>query len=195
MSTAPAASNKIRIENVRLSFPDLFEATQFEGQGPFKFGATFLVAPGSKADKAIRAKIDEVAQSKWAAKAPAIVKAQYAKDNSQSFCYTTGDQKAYDGYEGMMVLRATRDLDKGRPGVYDLDRSPLQPEDGKPYAGCYVNASVEFWAQDNKYGKSVRCTLVGVQFAADGDAFSAGSKASEDDFDDLGEGAEAEELA
>ena len=189
MSTAE--SNKIRIDNVRLSFPDLFEATQFDGQGDYKYGATFLVDPGSAADKAIRAKIDAVAAAKWGAKAPAIVKAQYAKNSSQSFCYYTGDTKAYDGYEGKMALSCKRDVSKGRPGVYDVDRSPLQPEDGKPYAGCYVNATVEFWAQDNQFGKTVRCTLVGVQFASDGDAFSAGSKPSEDDFADLSEGADA----
>jgi hypothetical protein len=37
--------------------------------------------------------------------------------------------------------------------------------------------------------------LSGVQFNRDGDAFTGGGAASEDDFDDLGEGADADELA
>ena len=62
---------------------------------------------------------------------------------------------------------------------------------GRPYAGCYVNAVLEFWAQDNKFGKRVNATLMGVQFFRDGDAFSGGGAASDDDFDDVTSGADA----
>lgn len=174
---------KVKLNNVRLSFPDLFEAVQFDGQGPFNYRATFLVEPGSANDKAINDAMAEVAKEKWAAKAGPILAA--AKANPQKCCYVSGDLKEYDGYAGMMALSCSRGQDKGRPGIYDKDKSPLQVSDGKPYAGCYVNASVEFWAQDNTYGKALRCTLVGVQFNADGDAFTAGSQPSEDDFEDL----------
>jgi hypothetical protein len=37
--------------------------------------------------------------------------------------------------------------------------------------------------------------LLGVQFAADGDAFSAGSVADEADFDDLSDSGDADDLA
>ena len=33
-----------------------------------------------------------------------------------------------------------------RPLVVDVDKSPLTAQDGKPYSGCYVNASLELWA-------------------------------------------------
>lgn len=182
----------IRIENVRLSFPGLFEAVQFEGKGDFNYRASFLVEPGSKADKQILAAIDAAATDKWGAKAE--VNLAKAKANPQRICYVDGALKSYDGYEGSWALSASRKLDKGRPGVYDKDKSPLSAGDGKPYAGCYVNAKIEFWAQDNQYGQAVRCTLIGVQFARDGDAFSAGSKPSDDDFDGIGEGAAAEDM-
>lgn len=180
----------IRIEGVRLSFPDLFEAVQFEGKGDFSFRASFLVEPGSKADKQILAAIEATAKDKWGAKYAPLLAA--AKANPQRICYVSGDLKVYDGYAGMMALSASRKLDKGRPGIYDKDKSPLSASDGRPYAGCYVNAKVEFWAQDNQFGKAVRCTLIGVQFAGDGDAFSAGSVPSQDDFDALDAGADAE---
>lgn len=176
-------TNKVKITNVRLSFPDLFEATQFDGKGPFSFGAQLLVEPKSANDKAINAAIDRAAKDKWGAKASAILTA--AKANPQKICYVNGDLKDYDGYAGMWALSAKRAQDKGRPGVYGRDKAPLTAEDGIVYAGCYVNCTVEFWAQDNAFGKAVRCTLVGVQFAADGDAFSAGSKADPDDFESL----------
>jgi hypothetical protein len=70
--------------------------------------------------------------------------------------------------------------------VVDRDRTPLTASDGKPYAGCFVNAVVELWAQDNQYGKRINASLGGVQFAADGDAFGGGGVRTEaDDFDDL----------
>lgn len=178
---------KIKLINVRLSFPDLFKAGEYEGNR--NYGATFLVDPDSANHKVIMDAIKAVGEEAWKAKAPAILKAALASDG-QKVCYWDGNLKEYEGYEGMMALRATRGEAKGRPMVIDADKSPLVEADGKPYAGCYVNASVELWAQDNKFGKTVRCTLLGVQFAKDGDAFSAGSVASEDDFDDLGVGNE-----
>jgi hypothetical protein len=184
---------KVKLNNVRLSFPDLFEAKHFDGKGAFTYGAQFLIEPGSAEDKAVEAALIAVAKEKWGAKATAMLAA--AKASPQKICYVNGDTKGYEGYAGMMALSAKRPQNKGRPGVYDRDKSPLNVEDGKPYAGCFVNASVEFWAQDNSFGKALRCTLVGVQFAADGDAFSAGSKADPDDFDDMGEGSDADPLA
>jgi hypothetical protein len=81
-----------------------------------------------------------------------------------------------------------------RPLVIDKDKSPLTEQDGKPYAGCFVNASVELWPQDNNYGKRVNASLRGVQFFRDGDAFAGGGAASEDEFDDLAVGAGEESL-
>ena len=78
---------------------------------------------------------------------------------------------------------------KTRPLVIDTDKTPLAEEDGKPYVGCYVNAIIEFFGYDNS-GKGVSATLKGVQFVRDGDAFSAVAPASEDDFDDLSDGAD-----
>jgi hypothetical protein len=79
--------------------------------------------------------------------------------------------------------------------VIDRDKSPLTAEDGKPYSGCYVNCSLELWAQDNSYGKRINAQLGGVQFFKDGDAFSGGGSAADaDDFDEITEGADAESL-
>jgi hypothetical protein len=183
---------KLKLTNVRLSFPDLFEAGEYEGKRTY--GATFLIEPGSANDKAIGASMAEVAKEQWKEKGAAILKAAIAGGSNQKICYWDGSTKTYDGYEGMKALTAKRGEEKGRPLVLDKDKTPLVSGDGKPYAGCYVNASVELWAQDNKFGKSIRCTLLGVQFYADGDAFSAGSVADESDFDDLSVGGEEDPL-
>ena len=72
-----------------------------------------------------------------------------------------------------------------KPSVVDTNRSPLVAEDGRPYAGCYVNAVLELWTQDNNYGKRVNATLMGVQFYKDGESFVGGGVADAEDFDDL----------
>jgi len=98
----------------------------------------------------------------------------------------------YQGFEDAFYFTASNDV---RPTVLDRDKSPLIAADGRPYAGCYVNAVVEIWAQDNKYGRGLRAALKGVQFVKDGDAFSGGGTASPDDFADLSAGADAREFA
>jgi Protein of unknown function (DUF2815). len=174
---------KVKLQNVRLSFPDLFEAKQFEGQGPFNYRASFLFTPDSQAKKDIDAAIKAVAAEKWGKKADALLEG--ILPNSQKCCLVDGNTKEYDGYEGMFALSASRNQEKGRPLIIDRDKTPLGQADGKPYAGCYVNATVEIWAQDNNYGKGIRANLLAVQFARDGDAFAGGSVGSEEDFDDL----------
>jgi hypothetical protein len=43
------------------------------------------------------------------------------------------------------------------------------------YGGCYVNAAIKPWLQENQYGRGVRCDLVAVQFAGNGEPFGAGA--------------------
>jgi hypothetical protein len=184
----------VKLENVRLSFPDLFEAVQFEGKGPFSYRAAFLQPEGQTImvqqedkswKKSTMAKVIlDVATAQWKGKAQAILDS--IKNNSQKCCWYDGSIKDYDGYDGNYVLSATRGQDKGRPVIKDRDATPLESSDGKPYAGCYVNATVEIWPQDNKWGKGMRATLRGVQFVKDGDAFSAGTPLSDDEFGDIG---------
>ena len=95
-----------------------------------------------------------------------------------------GDTKGdYEGYAGNYFISARN---KTRPTIFDRDgKTPLVQADGKPYAGCYVNAAIELWCQDNNYGKRINASLRGVQFLKDGEAFAGGGVASEDDFEDL----------
>ena len=175
---------------VRLSFPDLWEATEFEPGSKKRFNANLLVKPDGANAKIIEAAILAAATEEFdgkTVKAVAFVNAH--RGNSNKYCYTSGDTKDYDGYAGMMVLSAHRPADQGRPGVFDCTRAgpdgkpaPLTEEHGKPYAGCYVNFSGEIWVQQGKY-PGVRCSMSGVFFAADGDHFSGGKTSDADEFD------------
>jgi hypothetical protein len=177
----------VKLTNVRLSFPDLFKATQVQGEGAFSYRASFLFAPGSPTHKALTKAFEEVATEKFKNKAKDVLAA--IKDRSRECAMYSGDTKSYDGYAGNIVLTSSRAEGKGMPLVLGggaEGKSPLADnERHKIYAGCYVNASVEVWAQDNKYGKGIRSTLRGVQFLRDGDSFGAGSATTVDEFDDI----------
>jgi hypothetical protein len=178
---------KLLLKNVRLAFPDLFTAKSFEGSEP-SFGATFLLSADDPQVAEVNAAIDAVAEGKWGAKAPAILKQMRA---GGKVCLRDGDEKAnYDGFEGNFYI-STRS--KVRPLVADRDRTPLTEADGVIYAGCYVYATLELWPQDNQFGKRVNAQLKTVQFFRDGDAFSGGARpGTEDDLVDLSEGADSD---
>jgi hypothetical protein len=179
---------KIKLTNARLAFPQLFEAKTVNGEGKPAFSAAFLIDPADPQVKAINAAIEQVAKDKWGAKADAMLTTMRKADK---LALHDGDLKAqYDGFPGNLYISSRSAT---RPLVINTDKTPLIEADGKPYAGCYVNASVELWAQDNNYGKRINASLGGVQFSKDGDAF-AGGAASEDEFDDLSAGANADEL-
>lgn len=175
---------QIILKDVRLSFPDLFVAKQFQGQGPAYYRATFLMDPSNPGKKLIEAEIKRAAEDKWKAKAEA--KLAPIRSNPQKFCFLDGNLREYQGYAGNWALSCVRNEEHGKPVVVDRDgRTPLQASDGKLYSGCYVNAKVEIWAQDNNYGAAMRATLIAVQFLKHGESFGGATPASADGFEEL----------
>lgn len=179
---------KLKLQNVRLSFPDLFVPRAFKPGDEPKYKATFLIEKGTAQAKAVEDAIVATAKEKWGAKAESVLKS--IRGNPNKFCYQDGNTKDYEGYEGMMAFAASN---KARPTVLDRDKTPLTQADGKPYAGCYVNAVLDLFCYDNS-GNGISASLGGVQFAGDGDAFSGGRPASADEFDDVSEGSDAADL-
>jgi hypothetical protein len=173
---------KVKLNNVRLAFPQLFEATTVNNEGKPAYSATFILPPNHADVKIIQEAIDKIADEKWGLKAPEIVKALRA---GGKVAMRNGDEKSsYSGFAGNLYIAARNAV---RPTVIDANKSPLTVADGRPYAGCYVNAVVDLWAQDNAYGKRINASLSGVQFLRDGDAFSGGGAASVDEFETVDE--------
>lgn len=171
----------VMLKNVRLSFPSLWEPTAFEDGGPLKFKASLLVPKDdTKQISALHAVAKVAAIDKWGPKwtheafRGSVVK-RYLLD---------GDTKPQWGYAGHWYLTAQNTK---RPLIIDRDKTPLAPADGRPYAGCYVDAHVEVWAQDNKYGKALNPSLRGIRFVKDGESFEGGRASTPDDFEDLEE--------
>lgn len=171
----------------RLAFPSVWTATDYMGDGKFRYRATGLIAPNTPDFKTVEDAVNEVAKAKWGAKAPAVLAS--IKNDPNKFCWKNGDTKpTLNGFPGNWFLTATNEE---RPLVVDRNKSALLAADGKPYAGCYVNLSAEIWAQDNNYGKAIRASLRTVQFVRDGDSFGGGTPLSLDEVEDISEGADA----
>lgn len=176
----------LTINNVRLSYPNLFKPKAMqEGDTP-KYSAAFILdtTKHAKDIAAIKAAMNQVAEEKWGkGKVPKGVK----------YCLRSGEEegrKDVDGYgPGTMFFNASND--KKIP-VVGRNVEPLTAEDGKPYAGCYVNVMVRFWAQDNSYGKRVNAQLRTVQFVKDGQAFGDKPTDPKAAFQDLGDAPEAD---
>ncbi len=183
---------RILLKDVRLAFPNLFEPTTVAGEGKPRYSATLIIPADHPQLAEIRAKQTAVAKDKWRDKAAAI---ERGLDKQDKLALHDGDTKTkYDGFPGNFFISAAAQ-ENAAPTVIDRDRSPLSAKSGRPYPGCYVNASIEFWAQDNNYGQRINAQLRGIQFLRDGDSFSAGRPADADEFEDVAEGADAEDFA
>lgn len=166
----------IKLENVRLSFPHLFQPHAMEEGQEKKYGASFIMdndAHGKLLDK-IESTIERLALDHW------------KKKMHFKTCLRDGNEKPnMDGYgDGVMFITASR---KTRPAVVDRAINPLTEEDGVIYAGCYVNATLRLWVQDNKWGKRVNAELRAVQFVKDGESFGAGPVDAETEFESIDE--------
>lgn len=165
----------IKMKNVRLSFPSLFQTSSFGGQDTGKYDATFILDKTEHAAAIKQIKEESLSLCKEVLKVKSLP--------ADRFCLKDGDETEREELQGKMQLKAST---KKRPLVVGRDKTPLTEEDGVIYAGCYVNAIVSLWAQDNQYGKRINGQIDGVQFWRDGEPFgSAGIEASE--FDAFGD--------
>lgn len=160
--------HEVKISNVRLSFPQLFkpkagvDPKTGQPQGDPVFSAVFILDKvKNKADiDALTKTALAVKKEKWQEK-PVNLSGKSIRDGSE--------KEATDGYGPGIVFISSRN--KRRPGVVGRSLEPLVEEDGKIYAGCYVNAVVRCWAQDNGFGKRINWGLQNVQFVRDGEPF------------------------
>jgi hypothetical protein len=175
---------KMLVKNVRMAFPAIFEPEAF-GDGDPAYGAKFIIPQEHPQLAEIRKAVAVAASEKWGEKAASVL-ALLKDDKKVAWVegpYRNKNGDIYDGFEGMYHL-STRNGGKApvKPSVFDQQNRPLTQADGVVYSGCYVDASIEFYAQDNGYGRRINCSLRGVRKAGDGDSFGGGASASADEF-------------
>ena len=161
----------IKIPNARLSFPSLFKKSEFQGKEG-KYECTLLFPKSdTKTYDAVMSAIE------------ACKKDNKLKVGADKLCIKDGDDSEYDGYAGHWSIKTANNK---RPTVINRDKTPLVEEDEVVYAGCYVNAIIDMWGQNNSYGKRINSNLLGIQFVKDGEPFGDGGKTADaDDFDDI----------
>jgi hypothetical protein len=164
----------ITLKNVRLSFPQIWTPKAYmEGQTA-KYSANLLL--DKDADK------EQIEKLKKAVKQAATVGFNGEIPKGLKTFLGDGNDKAYDGYENAMFVSCST---RQRPTIIDRDRTPLVEEDERMYAGCYVNAAISIWIQNNQFGKRVNSNLLALQFVKDGESFGGGGVKVNDIFDDI----------
>ncbi len=180
MSNTQTATAKdpfiIRLENVRLSYPALFEAKGMEGSKP-KFSAVFLLR--KKEHKDTIARIEKLVER------AALEKFGKKVTLKHTVLHDGNEKEDKEGYgDEVMYLTAKSDT---RPAVVDQKKVTVTAEDGKVYAGCYVNASIQLFAYKHPTGgNGVSASLRAVQFVKDGESFGAAPVNPDDEFEEVG---------
>jgi len=189
-------SDIIYLQNVRLSFPHLTEAhASAQGAVP-KFAADFIMPADHPGYQQFMARYGELAAAEWKDHAQQVM--GMIQQDRKLRNYGAGEEKVnkqtfrpYDGYAGQVWIMANN---KNMPQMIKTDGVPVDAANTMEaqavartmYGGCYVNAAVKPWVQDNQFGKGIRCDLIAVQFQADGEAFGEGAPDASDMFGAVG---------
>lgn len=178
----------IMLQNVRLSFPQLIEprVPKDSPNAKPRFSTDFIMLPNDSGFAAFWTEVNALALKEWKEHSQAVM--QIIASDRKLRCYGQGSERidrktfqVYNGYEGMVYISASRPGDQP-PQMIQSDGTPVdagntmayQAMARKLYGGCYVNAAVRPWAQKNSHGNGIRCDLIAVQFAKDGEAFGEG---------------------
>ena len=174
-------SEIIMLTNTRLSFPQLVEARAYQEGQAKKFSADLILDPAGEDWKKVMQAVMKTAQEKWGENAQAVL--QMCQADRKLRAFGNGAEKVdkktfkpYEGYEGAVYVSANNAnppqmIESNGKSVDPTNTMAYQALARKMYGGCYVNAAIGFWIQDNKYGRGIRCELIALQFAKDGTPF------------------------
>lgn len=166
---------KLKLLKVRLSYAFLGKPKAF-GKNPApdadkSYQATFLLGKVAHA-----AHIKECR-----ANAIQMLKDKYGENYPKGFklCLRDGmEREDTPGYgESIMFISSSRREQDGPGQFVDEAVRPVLGAaiDQKFYSGCYVNATLRMWIQDNSFGKRINCEYTALQFHSDGERFGQDS--------------------
>ena len=168
---------KFRVDNVRLGFEHIFEASSFDDGQAAKYSAELIVDKDHpQAERILRAffeagkekfPTDFVKAGVWPRGYSCSLKdADVDTDNSGTVL-----SEKYPAYKGCYILKTNS---TNRPRIIDRQRKDVTKESGIIYSGCYVNAAVNISGYTfGKMTKGVKAYLNGVQFVKDGERFGS----------------------
>lgn len=179
-------ATRIMLKGLMMSFPALAEPQAF-GEGEPAYGAKFPITINGEHQKAIEEAMLAEAKEAWKDKAESVL-SMLVEDGKVAFTKKVYRSKKtgepYQGFEGKHALSARNA--KTQPTVFNQYGEELTSKsdiERQAYSGAIVNASVEVWAQDNKWGRRINCSLRGVMLTGEGENIGGGSApASADEF-------------
>ena len=165
---------KLRLDNCRLSFADLFTPKAKFG-GDEKFSACLLVDKSTPQGEANMKKFKEICRKLEA-------ESFDGKElGLEKLCVSDGNSKDYAGWQDMIVFSAAN---KKRPIIIGKQKQAVVEGDADaPYSGCYVNVILDVWPLTGQFGPRIVASLEAVQFCGDGEAFVASNVNIDSDFD------------
>ena len=165
----------IKLKNVRLSYPSLFEKYVDKDGVVGSYQCSLLIDKNDSATKSIiDAGIDQCKKDN-----NNIIKDRIV---DEAHCFLKdGDNKDGEENDGMWVIKTKN---RRRPTVVNRDRTPIIASDEIIYPGCYVNAHISVWfSNHDRGGRQILANIHGVQFSKDGDRF--GDSVVECEFDNI----------
>jgi hypothetical protein len=178
----------IYLSNVRVGFADIAvpkpKTKMKDGQQITEnvWSATFLMEPSHSGFVKFWEQYAKIAAEKWKQNAQAVM--NMIQNDKKSRCYGDGNTsvnmtslKPYAGFPNNYYITASK---TSKPQIMDAEGLPVSPLNDiawsdaarRIYRGCYVNAAIKPWLQDNVHGKGVRCELAAIQFSCDGEALA-----------------------
>lgn len=188
---------KVVLKNVRLLWPVLFtpeNSKKYDKPGdPKKYKATFWIEKTDKANvDAINSTIKKEVENKFEEKAAGFLRS--VKGDKQKFFLRDGDTDINSEGEprnpGFYTFTAYRKETEEPMKLVHKDKTRVTKENSPFYSGCYVNVSLDIWANDG----GVRVKLLGVQFFNDGPQVGNRVEASDEDFDVVGDANDLDDI-
>lgn len=184
----PVKQIQVKLVGARLSYPNLFTPKGFNEQDTNpKYSASFILDDVKDAGQiaTVRAAINQLVAENKLGKLP-----------SDKLCLRNGADKDKAGYgEGTHYVSASNTR---APQVVDTNangRSPIGKDDSRIFGGCYVNAVLNLWVQNNQYGKRVNASLEAVQYVRPGEAFGAAPVDADDAFGSIPDDDDGSDIA
>ena len=160
----------IKLSNVRLAFPSLFEVKVWAPKDGFtsepKFEATFILDKVAQAKEIneIKNRIDELLAPHKTNRVKLLQKGY------KHVCLKDAEilDAEIEAYENAYIIKCTRSEAQKAPVTIEIDGVTRVTDKNRFYSGCYATAYIELYVK-TKHDIYVSANIMGVQFLRDGE--------------------------